>query len=62
MPLAGFGGQPDLFVFYFFGEAVMLLYQVLLLLTNMRARLNVEIAPTFDPTTKHLNDFNYLLH
>ena len=43
-------------------SAFWLIYQILLLPAQMRARLEAEIAPAFDPATNQLTNLNHLIH
>jgi cytochrome P450 len=43
-------------------SAFWLLYQILLLPAEMRARLEAEVAPAFDPTTNRLVDLDHLVY
>lgn len=43
-------------------SAFWVIYQILLLPADMRARVEAEIAPAFDPATNRLTDLNHLIN
>jgi len=43
-------------------SAFWFIYQILLLPADLRARLEAEIAPAFDPVTNRLTDLNHLIN